>query len=56
MKKYLVEVKSLRWYNTGYIIEADSEDEARELYDIGDIEYDNYDCTDESEVTNVEVL
>lgn len=54
MKKYLVKVKSLRWYDTGYIVEADSADEARELYDIGDVEYDDYDCTDQSEVTGVE--
>ena len=54
MKKYLVKVKSLRWYDTGYIVEADSADEAKELYNIGDIEYDDYDCTDQSEVTDVE--
>ena len=33
---------------------ANSVDEAKELYDIGDIEYDDYDCTDQSEVTGVE--
>lgn len=54
--KYLVKVNTLEWHDVAYIIEANSEDEAKELVEEGggDIEYDDYDCTDQFEVTSVE--
>lgn len=54
--KYLVKVKTLEWHDVAYTIEANSEDEAKELVEKGegDPEYDDYDCTDQFEVTSVE--
>ena len=53
--KYFVKVKTLEWHDVGYIIEADSEEEARELVEQGegDFEYDDYDCTDQFEVVDI---
>ena len=54
--KYLVKVKALEWHDIGYTVEADSEDEARELIKQGDgdFEYDDYDCTDNFDIISIE--
>ncbi len=54
--KYLVRTHCLEWHNIGLIIEADSEEEAKELAEEleGDIHYDNYDTTDQIDVESVE--
>ena len=53
--KYLVKTHCLEWHDIGYIVEADSEEEARELLETGegDLEYDDYDCTDHSEIIDI---
>ena len=53
--KYFVRVKALEWHDLGYIIEANSKEEAKELVESGegDLDYDDYDCTDQFEVTNI---
>jgi len=54
--KYLVHTHCLEWHNIGYIVEADSEEEARELTKEmeGDIYYDNYDITDQIDIGEIE--
>ena len=54
--KYLVHTHCLEWHNIGYIVEADSEEEARELTQEmeGDIYYDNYDTTDQIDIGEIE--
>ena len=54
--KYLVRVKALEWFDMGYTVEAESEEEAKELVESGegDLEYDDYDCTDQFDVISVE--
>ena len=54
--KYLVKTHCLEWHNIGLIIEADSEEDAKELAEEleGDVCYDNYDTTDQIDVENVE--
>ena len=55
--KYLVRTHCLEWHNVGYVVEANSKREARELvedYQEGDIYYDNYDTTDQIEIETVE--
>ena len=54
--KYLVRTHCLEWHDIGYIVEADSEEEARELTQEmeGDIYYDNYDTTDQVDIGEIE--
>lgn len=54
--KYLVRTHCLEWHNIGYIVEADSEEEAKELVGEceGDIYYDNYDTTEQVDIESVE--
>lgn len=54
--KYLVKTHCLEWHNINIIIEADSEEEARELAEDmeGDIYSDNYDTTDQVDIESVE--
>ena len=56
--KYLVKTHCLEWHYLGYIVEADSEEEARELLETGegDLEYDDYDCTDHSEIISIKEI
>lgn len=56
--KYLVKTHCLEWHYLGYIIEAESEEEARELLETGegDLEYDDYDCTDHSEIISIKEI
>lgn len=54
--KYLVRTHCLEWHNVGYIVEADSEEEARELAEEleGNVYYDNYDVTDQVDIESIE--
>ena len=54
--KYLVKTHCLEWHDIGIIVEADSEEEARELAEEvdGDIYYDNYDTTDQIDIESIE--
>lgn len=54
--KYLVRTHCLEWHNIGYIVEADSEEEARELAEEseGDFYYDNYDTTEQVDIESIE--
>jgi len=54
--KYLVRTHCLEWHNVGYIVEANSEEEARELVEDGegDFYYDDFDVTDQIDVESVE--
>lgn len=54
--KYLVRTHCLEWHNIGYIVEADSEEEARELVEDGegDCCYDSLDITDQIDIENIE--
>ena len=54
--KYLVETHCLEWHNIGYIIEANSEEEAEDLViseGEGDVYYDEFDTTDHIDVENI---
>ena len=54
--KYLIKTNCLEWHNIGYIVEADSEEEAVELLQSergGDVLYDYYDSTDQIDIENV---
>lgn len=53
--KYYVKVKSLECHNLLYSIEAESEDEAKDLIENGDgdLEYDDYDYTDKFDIVEI---
>jgi len=55
--KYLVKTSCLEWHTIGYIIDADSEEDATTLVKEGDgdICYDKYDTTDRIEIEKVEL-
>ena len=55
--KYLVKTDCLEWHNIGLIVEADSEEEAKELVieEVeGDVYYDDYDTIDQIDIESVE--
>jgi hypothetical protein len=54
--KYLVHTQCLEWHNVDIIVEADSEDEAKDLAGEmeGDIYSDSYDTTDQIDVITIE--
>ena len=54
--KYLVRTHCLEWHEIGYIVEADSEEEARELVEDGEVDvyYDSYDTTDQIDIESIE--
>lgn len=54
--KYRIKTHELCWYNCCYTVEADSEEEARELVEEseGDVYYDNYDTTVQVDIESVE--
>lgn len=55
--KYLVKTHCLEWHNIGFIVEADSEEEAKELVAEeveGDVYYDDFDTTDQIDIESVE--
>jgi len=57
--KYRVRTHELCWYNCCYTVEADSEEEARELVesgDVDDLEYSDYDTTDQIDIESVEEI
>ena len=56
--KYRVRTHELCWYNCCYTVEADSEEEARELVESGDadLEYSDYDTTDQIDIESVEEI
>ena len=57
--KYRVRTHELCWYNYCYTVEADSEEEARELVesgDVDDLEYSDYDTTDQIDIESVEEI
>lgn len=55
--KYLVKTHCLEWHNINIIVEADSEEEARELAQEleGDVYSDSYDTTDQVDIETVEL-
>lgn len=55
--KYLVKTHCLERHNIGFIVEADSEEEAKELVAEeveGDVYYDDFDTTDQIDIESVE--
>lgn len=56
LMKYLVHTHCLEWHNINIIVEADSEEEVRELAEEmeGDIYSDNYDTTDQVDIGEIE--
>ena len=54
--KYKVRTHELQWYNCYYTVEADSEEEARDLIETGDGNLDdsNYDTTDQIDIESIE--
>ena len=54
--KYLVHTHCLEWHNIDIIVEADSENEAKDLAGEmeGDIYSDSYDTTDQVDVGEIE--
>ena len=54
--KYLVKTHVLEWHTIDIIIEADSEEEARELVEDGEVDvyYDSYDTTDQIDIESIE--
>ena len=56
--KYRIKTHELCWYNCCYTVEADSEEEARDIVECGegDIEYSDYDTTDQVDIESIEEL
>ena len=56
--KYRVKTHELCWYNCCYTVEADSEEEARDLieYGEGDIEYSDFDTVDQVDIESIEEI
>lgn len=56
--KYKVNVHELLWYNTIYTVEADNEEEAKDLIESGDanIYHTTYDTTEQMDFESFEVL
>lgn len=54
--KYLVHTDCFEWHNVGYIVKADSKEEAKKLVEDGegDCYYDNPDIIDQINVESVE--
>ena len=55
--KYRIKTHELCWYNSCYIVEADSEEEVRDLIECGDydsIEYSDYATTDQVDIESIE--
>lgn len=54
--KYLVKTHCLEWHNVGYIIEAESPEEASEIVEdtlSGDIYYDDFDVMEQIDIESV---
>ena len=54
--KYSVKTHELQWYDCCYVVEADSVEEARNLIESGegDIQYSDYDTSDQIDIQSVE--
>lgn len=55
--KYLVRTNCLQWHDVGFIVEAESEEEAIDLTENleGDIYYDNYDAIEQIDIETIEI-
>lgn len=53
--KYLVQTHCLEWHNVNILVEADSEEKARELAEEmeGDIYSDSYDTTEKVDIEKI---
>ena len=54
--KYLVITHCLEWHNIGYIVEADSKEEARDLViseGEGEVYFDDFDTTEQIDVESI---
>ena len=56
--KYRVKTHELCWYNCCYTVEADSEEEARDLIESGEgnIEYSDFDVIDQVDIESIEEI
>lgn len=56
--KYRIRTHELQWYDCYYTVEADSEEDAKDLIKCGegDIEYSDYDTTDQVDIELIEEL
>ena len=56
--KYRIKTHELCWYDCCYLVEADSEMEARDLIESGEgnIEYSDYDTTTQVDIESVEEI
>ena len=56
--KYRIRTHELQWYDCYYTVEADSEEEARDLVESGDayLEYSDYDTTDKVDIESIEEI
>ena len=57
--KYRVKTHELCWYNYCYTVEANSEEEARDMIEFGDydgVEYTDYDTTDQLDIVSIEEI
>jgi hypothetical protein len=56
--EYKVRTHELCWYNCCYIVEADSEEEVRDLVESGEgnIIYSDYDTTDQVDIESIEEI
>ena len=55
--KYLVRTNCLQWHDVGFIVDAESEEEAIDLTENleGDIYYDNYDAIEQIDIETIEI-
>ena len=55
--KYLVRTNCLQWHDVGFIVEAESKEEAIDLTENleGDIYYDNYDAIEQIDIESIEI-
>lgn len=56
--KYRIKTHELCWYNCYYTVEADSEEEARDLieYGEGNMEYSDFDSIDQIDIESIEEI
>ena len=56
--KYRVKTHELCWYNCYYTVEANSEEEARDLIESGEgnMEYNDFDVVDQVDIESIEEI
>jgi len=56
--KYRIKTHELCWYDCCYMVEADSEEEAKDLVECGEanIEYSDYDVTDHIDIVSIKEI